>query len=369
MKTILRPILTLILLSVPLYGQSFRVATYNASLTRENQGQLLKELQRGKHSQISNVAHIIRETAPDILLINEFDLVDPNRAIAAFQKNYLAPLRYPHVYFAAVNTGVPTNRDLDRDGTVGGAGDAQGFGNFPGQYGMLVLSRYPIHFNAVRTFQQFLWKDMPGNLMPKDWYSDEDQGLLRLSSKSHWDVPIQIGKRVIHLLVSHPTPPVFDGEEDRNGRRNHDEIRFWIDYIGPKDGSAYIYDDAGKRGGLDSLAHFVLCGDLNADPIDGNSTQQPIKKLLTSPRINTKLTPRSQGGHQAAQRQGGANRAHRGDPQFDTGDFDDELPGNLRVDYVLPSNTLNPVQAKIHWPVSDKFHTDSDHRLVFIDIE
>jgi len=45
--------------------------------------------------------------------------------------------------------------------------------------------------------------------------------VLRLSSKSHWDVPIDIPlgagltKRV-HMLLHHPTPPAFDGPEGRN---------------------------------------------------------------------------------------------------------------------------------------------------------
>ena len=58
-----------------------------------------------------------------------------------------------------------------------------------------------------------------------------------------------VGGKVIHTLVSHPTPPVFDGPEDRNGTRNHDEIRLWSDYVLPSR-SGYIYDDEGERGGL-----------------------------------------------------------------------------------------------------------------------
>ena len=87
---------------------------------------------------------------------------------------------------------------------------------------------------------------MPGNLIPTPFYSPDEVEILRLSSKSHWDVPIQIGKKVVHFLVSHPTPPVFDGPEDRNGRRNHDEIRFWADYISPGK-AGYIYDDGAAR--------------------------------------------------------------------------------------------------------------------------
>ena len=72
---------------------------------------------------------------------------------------------------------------------------------------------------------------------------------LRLSSKSHWDVPIKVNNEIVHALVSHPTPPVFDGTEDRNGKRNSDEIRFWADYVSPGQGG-YIYDDKGGKGGV-----------------------------------------------------------------------------------------------------------------------
>ena len=67
---------------------------------------------------------------------------------------------------------------------------------------------------------------------PRDWYSPEVLRSLRLSSKSHWDLPVRIGRRTVHVLASHPTPPTFDGPEDRNGTRNHDEIRFWAEYVG-----------------------------------------------------------------------------------------------------------------------------------------
>ena len=48
---------------------------------------------------------------------------------------------------------------------------------------------------------------------------------VRLSSTSHWGVPVDVDGSTVRFLVSHPTPPVFDGAEDRNGTRNHDEIR------------------------------------------------------------------------------------------------------------------------------------------------
>ena len=114
---------------------------------------------------------------------------------------------------------MPSGHDLDNSGGVGGPNDAFGFGFFPGQFGMAVYSKYPIDTEQVRTFQHFLWKDMPGAMLPddpatpapRDWYSEEELDDFRLSSKSHWDLPIEIGDETVHFLVSHPTPPVFDG--------------------------------------------------------------------------------------------------------------------------------------------------------------
>jgi Endonuclease/Exonuclease/phosphatase family len=226
---------------------------------------------------------------------------------------------------------------------------------------------------------------MPGNLIPTPFYSPDEVDILRLSSKSHWDLPILIGKKTVHFLVSHPTPPVFDGPEDRNGRRNFDEIRFWVDYISPGK-SGYIYDDEGRQGGLKPGALFVIAGDQNSDPLDGDSIPGAAQQLLEHPLVNTKLTPESAGAVEAATLQGGANMTHRSDPRFDTADFADTAPGNLHADYVLPRKTLQLVGAGVFWPL----HADplfrltgvfnfaqwgavggfptSDHRSVWIDV-
>src|SRR5690606_20647365 len=260
---------------------------------------------------------------------------------------------------------------------VVGGDDAFGFGLFPGQYGMVVYSKYPIDTDAVRTFQLFQWQDMPGNLMPTGFYSPEEQAILRLSSKSHWDVPVQVGKnKTVHFLVSHPTPPTFDGPEDRNGRRNHDEIRFWADYVGSPKDAAYIYDDNGISGGLKPGSDFVIAGDQNADPLDGDSYDGAINQLLEHPRVNAKDAPASAGAVEASLLQGGVNLEHAGDPKFDTADFA-EPPGNIRVDYVLPSKSLRILDSAVFWPVSsDPLSTltgtwpfpSSDHRLVWVDV-
>lgn len=358
-----------------------RFATFNASLNRTAEGELATDLADGENAQAQNVAETIQRTRPDVLLVNEFDYAPGNEDL--FRENYLEvsqngaePMDYPYAYIAPSNTGIPSGVDLNRDGTVDGADDAFGFGFFPGQYGMVVYSRYPIDADAVRTFQTFRWADMPGNLMPTEFYSQEAQEVLRLSSKSHWDVPVEVGNKTVHVLAAHPTPPTFDGPEDRNGRRNHDEIRFWADYVGSPKESAYIYDDEGERGGLKPGERFVVVGDYNADPRDGDSVNGAIDQLLDHRRINTTVTPASEGGVEQAFLQGGVNLEHRGDPAFDTADFSDP-PGNLRVDYVLPSRSLRIDDAGVFWPTSDDplfrlvgtypFPT-SDHRLVWVDV-
>jgi hypothetical protein len=372
-----------------------RFATFNASLNRGAEGQLFEDLSTPGNAQAQAVAEIIQRTRPHVLLINEFDF-DP-RAVGLFQDNYLSiglngaqPIHYPFSFIAPSNTGIPSNHDLDNNGTIGGPGDAFGFGFFPGQFGMVVYSQFPIVASEVRTFQTFLWKDMPGALLPDDprteepadWYSPAELEIFRLSSKSHWDVPVRVGGRVVHVLASHPTPPVFDDPPafpagvDFNGRRNHDEIRFWADYLLPSR-SRYIYDDDGVRGGLPPGAMFVIMGDQNSDPVDGDSIPGSIQHLLEHPLVNTSVTPSSDGAVEAAELQGGANETHQGDPAFDTADFSDVAPGNLRVDYVLPRKNLFMLDAAVFWPVqSDPLFRlvgtfpfpSSDHRLVWVDV-
>jgi Endonuclease/Exonuclease/phosphatase family len=380
-----------------------RFATFNASLNRPFAGQLRADLSVTDPSSTSvfvrqarNVAEVIQRVRPDVLLINEFDF-DPVAA-DLFRKNFLevsqngaAPIRYDNAFIAPSNTGIATGFDLNNNGAIvttpgapGYGDDAFGFGAFPGQFGMVVYSKYPIDTSSARTFQLFKWKDMPGNLIPTPFYSPEEVAILRLSSKSHWDLPIDIGRKTVHFLVSHPTPPVFDGPEDRNGRRNFDEIRFWADYITPGK-SDYIYDDNGVHGGLKPGELFVIAGDQNSDPLDGDSIPGAIQQLIEHPLVNTKVTPESAGAVEASALQGGANTTHRSDPRFDTADFADTAPGNLHADYVLPRKTLQIVGSGVFWPLrSDPLFRltgvfdpawaavggfpTSDHRSVWVDV-
>jgi len=380
-------------------SKSVRFATFNASLNRDQQGKLVMDLSTPEDPQAKNVAEIVQRANPDVLLINEFDFDQADRAAYEFQRYYLSvsqngakPVHFQYHYTIKSNTGIASGFDLDHDGKVinlpgsrGFGSDALGFGLFPGQYGMVLFSKYPIDYEHIRTFQRFKWKDMPDAMLPVDakgqpWYSPDALAVLRLSSKNHCDVPIQIDGKTVHVLASHPTPPAFDGPEDRNGKRNHDEIRMWSDYIAGGNRASYIYDDTGGHGRDDVDFSFVLMGDMNADPLDGASVPGSADQLLKNPRVNSTNAPTSVGAPEASTVQGGINAQQKGDPKCDTADFAEtgNGPGNLRCDYVLPSRDLKVIDGGVFWPpLTDPLSrlvqmsptiASSDHRLVFLDI-
>ena len=369
-------------------AKTVRIATYNVSMEASNylpQGdtptgeELFENLKTGDNQQIRNIAEIIQRVRPDIILLNEFDYSsDDEKGVKAFINNYLLVsqhgnkrIDYPYFYTAPVNTGLASGVDLNHNGiSTDNGGDTFGFGLYPGQYGMLLLSRYPIQRDTIRTFQHFLWQDMPNGLLSSvkaedgsDWYSPEAQAVFRLSSKSHWDVPITLHNKTVHILASHPTPPVFDGPENRNGKRNHDEIRFWTDYISAGKVADYVYDDKGRKGGINSN-QFVILGDLNASAKEGDGNKEGIGGLLNNAKVNNHSVPHSEGGalHSPNNELGPSHTAF----------------WRMRADYVIPSKALGEVtDSGVFWPTpQDPLHrlirdrqASSDHRLVWVDVD
>lgn len=348
------------------HSTSIRVATFNVSLFGNSPGAMAERLSDQTDEQIEKLVSIVQAIRPDVLLVNELDTDQwvsnadrsgsPTNADRladhfAVPGKDLAGIDYRYRYSAASNTGVPSGIDLNGNGTDDDLNDAWGFGRFPGQYGIAILSRYPIAVESIRTFQTYRWCDLPGALRPKmpdgsDYYTDQAWKSLRLSSKNHVDLPIQISGRTLHLLASHPTPPVFDGPEDHNGCRNHDEIAFWSRYI---ENSSAIIDDSGVVGGLDDQTSFVVVGDLNSDPVNGDSRHESILELLNHPRTT--------------------NVAPMHDGQTTTAAFGKK---QMRVDYAIPSKDLTVENTGVYWP-TDKpgadWVTASDHRLVWIDVK
>lgn len=367
---------------------TLKVATFNVSMEALNyidhkrgepinvSEQTLINALASDHQQIKNIAEIIQTVNPDIILLNEFDSQNgDHQALKSFISNYLnksqrgqKSINFPYFYQGPVNTGVNSGLDMNGDGEKGKLpNDGYGYGHFPGHFSMALLSKFPIDVENIRSFQYFKRHDMPNALMPidpatnKPWYNMATWQALRLSSKSHWDVPVNVNGKVIHILASHPTPPVFDGPEDRHGKRNHDEIRFWHDYISVEYAD-YIYDDKGKKGGLKDEQSFVILGDLNATTVDGNAIKAGISSLLNSNKIQDAM-PQSQAGknHSPDNLNGKHHTAFWG----------------MRVDYVLPSvNGLSINDSGIFWPLKtdDNYRlikdrkASSDHRLVWLEL-
>ena len=362
-------------------ADTLRVATFNVSMDATNhtakdqpiKSDALVNALKSNNQQIKNIAEIIQRVRPDIVLLNEFDYIPKEQGVEYFNKHYLNvsqqkqdAINYAYSYIAPVNTGLATEFDLDNDGKKNAVmGDAQGFGFFEGHYGMALLSKYPIDFEKIRTLQTFKYKDMPNAQMPvmpktaENWYNKQEWQALRLSSKSFWDLPINVNNKTVHILASHPTPPVFDGEEDRNGKRNHDEIRLIADYV---TNANYIYDDNGQKGGLKAQSRFVILGDLNASPEGDKARVMTTDLLLKNSLINASFVPKSEG----------AKEQHKESyAQNYTANW------QARVDYVLPSNYgLSVKSGGVFWPTktSEQYrlikdrNASSDHRLVWLDL-
>lgn len=339
----------------------------------------------GQNEQLIAAAAIVRKNNPDVLVLNEIDLdlspgdSDLSRNAKRLNDAYLNQgenaLAYPFIYAASSNTGMLAGKDFDNNGMIATeadrgsrnhGGDCYGYGAYPGQYAMAILSRFPLQLENVRTFQKFRWKDLPDNLIPAEWYAADEIDVFRLSSKSHWDVPLKIGETVIHLLVSHPTPPVFDGPEDRNGRRNYDELRMWVHYL---NNDTVMVDDAGVRGGLPENASFIIAGDLNAAPQGDKleTGQRSIDQLLNHPRVRDCGHLLISDGALKGQQPGPPKFVERWTTGWRSG-------RGLRIDHLLPSKDLNPVSGGVFWPDSTANPEDaalikkaSDHRLIWLD--
>lgn len=344
-----------------------RIATYNAELKRDGPGLLLRDILSGADPQVASVIHVITHIDPDILLITSFDYDYDLRALSALADRLrTAGSDYPYFFANVPNTGIPTGADLDADGRLGEAEDAQGFGDFAGQGGMALLSKLPIDEASAKDFGPTLWIDLPGAALPSirnmPYFTPATSANLRLSSVGHWDVPILLPDDTrLHLLAFHNQTPAFDGPEARNDLRNRDELMFWSRY-------------------LDALPNvpFVLLGDANLDPSDGDGITDAMRAFLADPRLQDPR-PQSRGATEASARQGGVNRDQLGDPSLDTADWPDDRgwPGNLRVDYVLPAAGLPVVNSGVFWPaqgdplrplLGEGEGRASRHALVWVDL-
>ena len=343
-----RLFLALCLVVWPFVGQAqdrLRVATWTVELTRKGPGVLLRDILKGDDAQILAAQSHIKALSPDILLLVGFDTDLDGHALAQFARK----LDYPHLFTRSGNSGRSTGIDMDKDGRFGEPEDAQSYGEFTGQGGIAFLSRLPIDVDGIRDFSEMLWRDLPRARLPEGYFESKDLDVLRLSSHAHWDVPVLWNDAPLHLFAYAATSPVFDSDEDRNGRRNADETRFWQLYL---DGALALPPPD---------APFVILGDSNLDPSDGDGLRVDMVALLSDPRLQDPK-PRSDFGAMIA------TPDHLGDPTLDTADWSDPVPGNLRVDYVLPSKALHVIDAGVAWAPADGLETPFRHGLVWVDL-
>ncbi|NIZ11629.1 endonuclease/exonuclease/phosphatase family protein [Pseudooceanicola sp. HF7] len=298
--------------------KDLRLAYFDTELEAKGPGLLLRDILKDT-APIREVRALIEAVDPDILVLAGIDYDAEGRALAAFNAGLARP--FPHLFAARPNSGLPTGLDLDGNGRLGEARDAQGYGRFSGQGALALLSRETL--GPPRDFSTLLWKDLPDTLLRP---TDTGAQVQRLSSVAHWLIPAG----PVTLGIFRATTPVFDGPDDRNGRRNADEIRFWQLLL------------AGHFGTVPKAP--VLIGGANLDPDKGDGRRGAIAALLGDPALQDP-TPRSAEGALA------------------TVDWKDAGPGRMRVDYILPGAGLTVTGAGLADPVQA-----SRHRLVWVDI-
>jgi hypothetical protein len=323
-------------------AETLRIATFSAPLSGDGPGLLLRDIQSGENEQIIAIQQIIAHTAPDVLVLTDFDYDLDGIALSAFAASLAEP--YPHLFALQPNAGMATGLDINGNGRLGEARDAQGYGRFAGDGGMAILSRFPILAEEATDFSAVLWKDVPDATLPRvagqPFLSDTVLARLRLSSTGHWIVPIDLPEGPpLSLMAFSATPPVFDGPEDMNGLRNRDELRLW----------AHVLE--GRFGRVPES--FVIVGNANLDPKGGEGYPQAMADFLANPSLQDPL------------------------PDQPTADWPQDGPGQLRVSYVLPSRDWRLFDAGVFWPapddpdrglIGDDGLTAGPHRLVWVDI-
>ncbi len=322
-------------------AETLRLAVLHSGLSRDGPGLLLRDIRRGE-ADVLAVADRVAAARPDVLLLLRFDYDLDGKALAAFAAR-VAEAGHPMEYRLALrpNSGWATGLDLDGDGRRGTPDDAQGFGRFAGEGGKAILSRLPIDHDGIRDHSAFLWRDLPGALIPErdgaPFPAPEVFAIQRLSSTGHWEIPVvtEAGTRLT-LLTWHAGPPVFGGPQERNLRRNHDETAFWSRLL---DNELSVMAPAPP---------FVLMGNANLDPQAGDGIREAMKELLVHPSLHDPLPS----GQRPGEASPGTATAYwpRG-------------PGMLRSSYILPSSDIAVRDAGLLWP-----ERGATHALVWIDI-
>lgn len=282
---------------------------------------MLRDLLR-KPDDFAPALSLLASARPDVVLLTDFDFDHDLAALSALQAALAAAgLDLGHAFARRPNSGMPTGLDLDGDGRLGGPRDAQGFGYFAGQGGQAVLSRYPVSLRWDAS--EALWRDAWDTAQTPD---DTAVAVQRLSTSAHWMLDLDTPAGRLALLTLAATPPVFDGPEDRNGRRNRDEVLFW----------AHVLDN--RLSVPPPEDPVVVLGNFNLDPDRGDGLHEAAATLVGHPRLQ--------------------------DPLLGATTVVWEQTGPMRVSYVLPDAALSVTAAGVTPPAEGR----GPHGLVWVDL-
>ncbi|MCC6002447.1 MAG: endonuclease/exonuclease/phosphatase family protein [Pararhodobacter sp.] len=261
-----------------------RLAVFHTELGRDGPGLLLRDIRRGAED-VLRARDTILAAQPDVVVLLGFDHDLDMVALSAFQRLLAdAGLDLPYRFSRLPNRGMATGLDLVGDGRTGTADDAQGYGSFAGASGMAILSRLAVMEQGFQDHSAFLWRDLPGALLPglngRPYPSEAVFEVQRLATTGIWSVPVLLPDgSTLTLLTWHAGPPVFGGPHQRNRRRNHDETLFWVHYLN------------GDLPFAPPPPPFALIGNSNIDPGEGDGMHAAMRRLLAHPALQDP-TPR-----------------------------------------------------------------------------
>ena len=340
----------------------------------------------GADEQAGAAAEVIARFAPDIISINElqFDIegipslgspgapssTQPGtfdggagnaKRLADRVAAVNAAAAFPHTAITLGNSGFTwAGPTLGNPSFV-----LRGWGDWPGRFNSAILTKFPIAYDKIRVINEFAWDALPGNSIEK-MKTAIGTGVpagFPLFEKGIVVVPVEVAPgALLYMVMHHPVAPAF---EAINPYRHFDELQ----------GLKLFLD--GKLPGVEPLpagAKFVLIGDLNADPEDGDSLDGGIEPILSHPALNV-FFPSGAG---TKGKNGQYNTYLSGCGKDDGSTVDDPTTKfQMQLDYVLPSKTFGAAKVgEVFFPDFQAQKADfqlackaSDHRLVYVDVE
>lgn len=258
-------------------GQRLRVATFDAGLSSREPGLLAADLAGGQNARAQQVAEVIKRADADVLLLTGFDADE--QALATFNNEYLKnassdgpAVDYRYRYVGPSNLGVASGADLDQDKIVGGPGDAWGYGEFPGQGSMVLLSRHPIDIGDIQVLTDQRWAEVPGNRLAEAGLTQTASAAIPVMESGLWDVPLTIAGQKLRVIAVQARP----GSEQLGyaAARHHDELTVIGDWV---DAADYLRDDQGAA--PSNTAPYVVMGELGRDERHNAAVDSLLEKI------------------------------------------------------------------------------------------